>query len=72
MVVFPLAALEAATGASPVAGRKNEPVGVGEDFGGVRGEEDVREEADIPIHLMSPEGLRAVLALSGPDSEELN
>lgn len=87
VAVFPLAALEATTAASgsgAVAGRsgaipssarkaaggKSPPL---DSAGGLGGDEDAsREQAGVPTHLMSPEGLRAVLALSPPDSREVH
>ena len=84
VAMFPLAALEVTTGqirqfvrgvsfsgaASPTtAGSRRDNLRAPEVEAS---KEAASEEPGVPTHLLTPEGLRAVLALSRPDSEEVN
>jgi hypothetical protein len=84
VVVFPLASLEASLQSRqpPRAGASRTPVG--SPWAGARDQppegaaapggdgEGPSEVPSLPNHLLSPEGLRAVLALSRPGKEEVN
>jgi signal transduction histidine kinase len=87
VVVFPLAPLEATTGVSspspgaarPMAIPSPSRAGTGREdplvalpLNPAVADEDRPEQAGVPTHLLTPEGLRAVLALSRPDSEEVH
>jgi len=87
VAVFPLAALEATAGVSRTSAGAAHSVSVPSSSrasaegrtlpaalapGLVGGEEQLQDEAEVPTHLLTPEGLRAVLALSRPDPEEVN
>lgn len=85
VVVFPLASLESSRrvprprgtalasapnyhGESQIPAEELSPASVVEEA--TEAEAESSEASGVPTHLLTPEGLRAVLALSRPDSEE--
>ena len=71
VALFPLAALEAATESSRSA-RGGVPASASSAAGLDEARKGAPDARPVPTHLMSPDGLRAVLSPSGPDTEEVN